>query len=150
MKALGLGIIGFIAALCCLTIVSPGYLWIGAAFALAIYLLFFAERTAAIALFVGLTIGLEFLGTQRFGMVILTSVLLYGITQLFSERLRFTSVYPRFIVAMLLGLILLNGTLFPLRGYATRALGLAIVALLATAGSTALQRFSQRSSYELL
>jgi hypothetical protein len=150
MKQVGFAFLGFCTGLLCLTLLTPGYLWIGASYALLLYALFFSERPSATALLIGFTVGLELLGTHRFGAATLTSVLVYGLFILFGQQLRFTSPYPRYIVAMLVSLALITGILYPVRGYGTRALGLLLVALVCAGIGGLLQRFRERTPYELL
>lgn len=151
MKSLGLGILGFFLALVALTLFTP--FGVGAvlfSYGCLLYLLFFAEAALSLSLLAGYTLGLELLSAHHFGTAAATSVILYGLFLLFGLRLRFTSPYARFIVAMLLGLGLASAILYPLAEYTRHLLSVVIVALLVGAGGAILHRASEPSAYELL
>lgn len=151
MKQFGIALLGAFIALLCLTLASNnGYVLIGASGTILLYLLFFTRPGFAVALLVGWASGLELLSTHRFGTSLLLAMLIYGLYWLFSIKLRFTSSYVRFIVAMFLTLVLFPLAYYPLTGYFQRLLGLAILGFIVAIAAGALRRFTDRPAHALI
>lgn len=151
MKTLGFALFALFLAILCLTLMSPhGYLAIAASYCAILYGLFFLKKESVLPILVGLTVGIEFLSAHRFGTAALVAVLIVGLYEIFAARLRFTSPYARFIVAMLIALLAISALMYPLRGFPDRILGLAIVGLIIGCLSAIHRHTAGASTYELL
>lgn len=151
MKTLGLAVLGFLIALCCLSLFTPaGTAAILATYGILLYLLFFGYTRIGTTLLVGYTIGLELLSAHHFGTAAVTSVLFYGLYLLFANQLRFTSRYARFIVALLIGLVAASALLYPLVFFFQRLLIVAFLAFLLSICSALLHQASTSSAHELV
>ncbi|HSI21142.1 MAG TPA: hypothetical protein VLA04_05615 [Verrucomicrobiae bacterium] len=151
MKAVGGFIAGFVLALLCLSMFTPaGGTAVLFVYSALLYLLFFHRKGVGIPPLIGFTIGLELLSTHRFGTGFVASSVIYGMYVVFNLRLRFTSQYIRFIVALLIGLAAAAAILYPPDGYAHRLLGIALVSLIISSIGALIQRLTNKPSHELL
>jgi hypothetical protein len=151
VKSLGFTILGFALTLAVSTFFTPfGLTATLTTYGALLYLLFFGKPETSTPLLVGFTIGLELLGTRHFGIATVTSVIWYGLFLLFGERLRFTSPYARFIVALALGLVASVALLYPLNQYLHHLIATLAALIVVGIGSILLQRASEPSAYELL
>jgi len=151
MRSFSLALLGVLIALFCLTTFSSsGYLAIGAAAGVFLYLLFFVRHEYALPALIGWATGLELFSSHHFGTSLLLAMLLYGLYWIFGDLVRFTSRYSRFIVAMFGALASFPLFYYPLSGYPQRLLGLIIVALVLAAASGALRRFTDRPTHALI
>lgn len=65
-----------------------------------LYFLFFEKSSATVPFAVGYTIGLELLGTTRFGVVSLLTVTLFALYLLFGEYVKAISPFSRYTAAL--------------------------------------------------
>jgi hypothetical protein len=151
MKLVFFTVSGFLTTLICLTVASPyGYLALAFVYAALLYHLFFGNSQSATWFLLGFTLGTELLSTHRFGAASVVSLIFYGVYVVFALRLRFTSPYARFIVAMLISLLAFAVILYPLPGLGLRLIGLSVIALIiGTAGALA-QRVAERSHHGIV
>lgn len=133
MKALFLFLAGFISALFALTALgSTSFVGVAILFSVLLYLLFYTDHSTAIIFLIGSTVGLELLGNQHFGIASGLALIAWGLHYIFADQLRFTSLYARYIVALLLMLTAYNLLFFSLAGFFHRLVILAIVAVVVT------------------
>jgi len=103
-------LLGFVATFLSQTLLASwAYLALPAFYALGLYLLFYAKPAIwGWPFYLGLTIGAELLGSQRFGTYSLFTYGSFLLFVLFKERLRFTSLGLRFSIALGINLIALG------------------------------------------
>ena len=105
MKPYGYGLLGAASALCCLSL-GGGFGLIGLLYGGALAAVFNdTPRGTAWSYLIGLTVGLELLSQSRFGVWSLFCFSVWMLDLLFRQRLRFTSVNLRFLLALLLLMI---------------------------------------------
>lgn len=150
MKRIAFFFAGFFLALLAETLFgSIAFASLAAAFSFGLYLLFFSRQTdAAWSLYLGLTVGAELLGSQRFGLYALHAYCGNLLVILFKEQLRFTSLEARFSLALFFSLmaygLMFSASLLPLAGW----IALALV-FLATSGFALLRpTLSNEPAYE--
>ena len=103
MKQAILGCIGFVGVLFSLTVFgSVGFYSLAFLYVLSLYLLFFGSHEfLGYSFLVGLTLGVELMGTSHLGEAALIGLLTGVYYQVFGKQLRFTSRFLRYIVALL-------------------------------------------------
>ena len=129
---------------------SLTYVGIAALYAFILYRLFFADdfRLAEILL-ISSAITLELLGTARFGMASLLALIIWLLHYIFAQRLRFTSLYARYIVALLL-LFFIDALLIAPASLGHRLLAFALLSLPVMAITLYASTAKATPHYELL
>jgi hypothetical protein len=151
MKNIFLALFGFIVALASFTLASPyGYHALGFVYAIVLFYLFFGTATSAGAFLIGFTVGIELLGTHRPGAALLTSTALYGLYLLLAVKVRFTSPYLQFIVAMLVSLLCFAVIPYSVTGLTQRLIGLAVIATLISVAGALARRVSEQTHHGIV
>lgn len=114
----------------------------------ALYLLFYSK--GGVGFLIGTSIGVELLGTARFGQGALLALVILILSILFAERLRFTSRFPRYIVALLIMNLSYSLTLLSPRSLLTYAPLIAITFGLFSIVTYFLAGTGKETDYELI
>jgi len=103
-------VLGFFSAFLAQTLFANwAFLALPAFYAAGLYLLFYAKPAIwGWPFYIGITVGAELLGAQRFGIYSLFTYGSFIIFILFKERLRFTSLGLRFSIALGINLLALG------------------------------------------
>jgi hypothetical protein len=131
MKAFFLFLGGFFSSIFALTALgSSSFVGVAILYSTLLYILFYADETQSLVFIAGSTLGLELLGNQHFGIATGLACCCWGLYLFFGQQLRFTSLYARYIVALLLMLTAYNLLFFSLAGFFHRLSILAVVAVI--------------------
>lgn len=123
---------GFLLSLISLTLFgSLSYYALGSVYALCLYLLFFSKHSDGFSALFGVTLGLELFGTSRFGITTTLALLIVIFYSFLGERLRFTSRFFRYIVALLMTFLCFNLLVFSPSGFISRLVPFFILSLFA-------------------
>jgi hypothetical protein len=100
-------LVGFVTTFLSQTLLATiSYFALAALYALGLFLHFYAKRTIwHWPFYLGITIGAELLGSNRFGLYTLFTYATFILIILFKERLRFTSLSLRFTIALGINLV---------------------------------------------
>lgn len=130
---------------------SISFLSLAFLYAYALYLLFFTAPANRPALFLaGITAGEELSGGAHFGLASSLAAIMLILHAVFALRLRFTSLYLRYIVALLLNLTAFAFILFPAHGWQGRMGTAGLLFPFLCLGSYLLSSLRQPEAYELL
>lgn len=132
MKEAGLAVLGVFAALISLTLFgSSSFVGVALLYGFLTFFLFFATHPRPAYIFlIAATVGLELLGAQHFGVASAMALVLWLVHHLLGLQSRFTSLFPRYIVALLITLLGYALLFFPLSGLGHRLLILVPVAII--------------------
>jgi len=152
MKQVAYFLLGAFLLLCALTIAgSTGFIGLALLYSLCLYLLFFTNGSrGAYSFMIGVSAAFELLGTNHFGSATCFGLVIWLLYELLAARARFTSLYARFIVAVLSLYAIYAFYFFPLAGGAYRLLLLALTALPVALISLYVSSANQKAEYELL
>ena len=152
MKYLSFGAVGFFLNLLAHTLFgSWAFVCLICGYASILYLLFFgSEDRRALALLTGFTVGEELLGTAHLGLASSLALVLVALAELLAKRMRFSSSYLQYIVALFIGITAFSLLMFPWDGAFHRLLaGWLIIPFLCLATYLVFS-FRQSTAYELI
>ncbi|MBU6389439.1 hypothetical protein KGQ71_02885 [Patescibacteria group bacterium] len=151
MIPLFVAILGFLAGFLSFTLFNAlTFLALAAVYALSLYLIFFSITPRLPTFFlIGFTISVETLSTIKLGQAGFLAVFIYLVYYIFQQRLRFTSLFVRYIVALFLAMVGYELFLFPFSFAAERLLILLIAYPVFCLISYFASHFRQSKDYEL-
>lgn len=151
MKRAFFAIAGIILVLLSFTLLSSfGFDFLAATYIFALYLLFFRKNDLAIAFLIGTTLAVELLGNAHFGNALLLCILWLFLEELFGKRLRFTSLFNRFCLSMIIALASYSLLLFSFTDLLPHLLNLIILSPLLMLLTYYLATLGRTQRYELL
>ena len=129
---------------------SIGFDILAAAYAYALYMLFFTNSNPSLYYLLGITVAVELLGTAHLGVATLLCVLCLLLEELFAQRLRFTSLFTRFFISMSIGLLLYSLLLYSLQDWLGHFLNLLLLLPLLGLVGFYFSSLDNKPRYELL
>jgi hypothetical protein len=152
MRYFFLGLLGFLLVLTSYTLFSGvSFSVLFFLYAASLYLFFFAKpETVGYAFLSGITIGVELLGTSKLGEGALLGVCILAAYAFFGKQLRFTSLFPRYIVALFCASLFYAFLLFDWHFFTARIPSLAITYFCVLVVSYFLHSLNYKPDHELL
>lgn len=127
MIRISLPILGLISCLLAFTLFSPfTFFALAGLYALSLYLLFYSTPLRAYPFLCGLTLGTELFGTAHLGQATLLALCSIFLHYLFGQQLRFTSIFSRYIVALLITFLIYTLLLFSWQTFFSRLIPLSL------------------------